>query len=92
MMQCVVLDDNLLREVFLDGNLLDELLISNLCVKYVKMLYLQINSRVTGERNFSKCQKNDKYDMSQGICGFVKEKYHMYAEKYVPSRVWSFAL
>ena len=41
MMQCVVLDDNLLDEVVLDGNLPDELpMISNLCVKDVKMMYL----------------------------------------------------
>ena len=34
MMQCVVLDGNLLDEVVLDGNILDELpMISNLCVK-----------------------------------------------------------
>ena len=60
MMQCVFLDDNLLGEVVLDGNLLDELPISNLCVKYVKMMYLQINLGVTEERNFKKYQRNDK--------------------------------
>ena len=73
MMQCVVLDGNLLDEVFLDGHLLDELpMISNLCVKYVRMMYLQIISEVIEERNSSKCQNNDKYGMSQSIRGFVK--------------------
>ena len=48
MMQCVILDGNLLDEVVLDGNLLDELPFhSNLCVKDVKMMYLQISSDVT---------------------------------------------
>ena len=47
MMQYVVLDGNLLDEVFLDGNQLDEFpMISNPCVKYVKMMYLQISSKV----------------------------------------------
>ena len=41
MMQCVVLDGNLIDEVGLDGNLLDEVpMISNLCAKYVRMMYL----------------------------------------------------
>ena len=48
MMQCVVLDGNLLDEVVLDGNLLDELPFdSKLFVKDVKMMYLQISSKVT---------------------------------------------
>ena len=51
MMQCVVLD----------GNLLDELPMKrNLCVKYVRMMHLQISSEVTEERNSSKCQSNDE--------------------------------
>ena len=38
------LDGNLLDEVVLDGKLLDELpMISNLCVKYVRMMYLVLN-------------------------------------------------
>ena len=38
------LDGNLLDEVILDGNLLDELpMISNLCVKYVRNMYLVLN-------------------------------------------------
>ena len=53
MMQCVVLDSNLLDEVVLDGNLLDELHFdSNLFVKDVKMMYLQISSEV-GEKGIS---------------------------------------
>ena len=41
MMQYVVLDGNLHDEVVLDGNVLDELpMISNLCVKDVKMMFL----------------------------------------------------
>ena len=45
---CFVLDGNLLDEVFLDGNLIDELpMIRNLCVKDVRMMYLQIISDVT---------------------------------------------
>ena len=56
MVQSVVLDGNpldeddgnLLDEVVLDGNLLDELpMISNLCAKDVRMMYLQIISDVT---------------------------------------------
>ena len=55
MMQCVVFDGNLLEEVILDGNLLDELpMIRKICVKYVRMMYLQISSEVTKERNSSK--------------------------------------
>ena len=51
MMQCVVLDGNLLDEDVLDGSLLDELpMISNLCVKDVRMMYLQISSDVTEKR------------------------------------------
>ena len=47
MMQCVFLDGNLLDEDVLDGSLLDELpMISNLCVKDVRMMYLQISSDV----------------------------------------------
>jgi len=46
MMQCVVLDGNLFDEV-----VLDELpMISNLCVKDVRMMYLQISSDVTEKR------------------------------------------
>ena len=56
------------------------------------MMYLQISSEVTEERNFSKCQKNDKYDVSQGIREFVKDKSCMYAEMYVTSSVFPFAL
>ena len=48
MMHCVVLDGNLLDEVFLDGNLLDELPMKrNLFVNNVNMMYLQSNSEVT---------------------------------------------
>ena len=48
MMQCVVLDGNLLDEVVLDGNLLDEFpMIRNLCAKDVRMMYLHISSDVT---------------------------------------------
>ena len=37
-------DGNLLDEVVLDGNLLDELpMIRNLCVKFVRMMYLVLN-------------------------------------------------
>ena len=37
-------DGNLLDEVVLDRNLLDELpMISNLCVKFVRMMYLVLN-------------------------------------------------
>ena len=52
MMQSVVLDGNLLDkvdgnlldEVVLDGNLLNKLpMISNLCVKYVRKMYLVLN-------------------------------------------------
>ena len=47
MMQCVVLDGNLLNEVGLDGNLLDESsMIRNLCARDVRMMYLQISSDV----------------------------------------------
>ena len=60
MMQCVFLDYNLTNEVVLDGNWLDELPISNLCVKYLKIMYLQMNSGVTEEMNFRKYQRNDK--------------------------------
>ena len=46
MMQCVVLDGNLFDEV-----VLDELpMISNLRVKYVRMMYLQINLEGIEER------------------------------------------
>ena len=48
MMQSVVLDGNLLDEVVLDGNLLDNLpMISNLCVKDVRMMYLHQVQRRT---------------------------------------------
>ena len=73
MMHYVVLDGNLLDEVVLDGNLLDELHFdSNLFVKDVKMMYLQISSEVAEKRNFSKCQRNDKYNMSQCIHYFYE--------------------
>ena len=45
------MDGNLLYEVVLDRNLLDELpMISNLCVKDVIMMYLQISLDVTEKR------------------------------------------
>ena len=46
MMQCVVLDGNLLDEVVLVGNLLDEFpMIRNLCIKYVRMMYLCVKRK-----------------------------------------------
>ena len=80
-MQCVVLDGNLLDEVVLDGKLLDELRFdSNLFVKDIKMMYLQISSEVAEERNSSKCQRNNKQDISQRIRTFVTAKSRMYTD------------
>ena len=48
MMKYVVLDGNLLDEVFLDGNQLDEFpMIRKLHVKYVKMMFIQVILDVT---------------------------------------------
>ena len=73
MMQCVVLDGNLFDEV-----VLDELpMISNLCVRMM-YLYVKRKDDVSTDqlrRNRRKeVPENDKYDVSQSIRGFVKEK------------------
>ena len=74
MMQCVVLDGNLLDEVGLDGNLLDELpMISNLCAKDVRMMYLQISSDVTEKQFPVRARKMINIICHNVYVTFVKE-------------------
>ena len=59
MIQCIEFDETCLMK----------LLMMYLCVKRKDDV-----STVTEERISSKCQKNDKYDVSQSIRGLVKAK------------------
>ena len=78
MMQYVVLNGNLLDEIFLDGNLLDELpMISNLCAKYVRMMYIQISSDVTEKTILVSARKMINIICQNVYATFVKET-HVY--------------
>ena len=61
------------------GNVIQCINFDETCLMKLLMIYLCVKrkddvSTVTEERISSKCQKNDKYDVSQSIHGLVKAK------------------